>query len=469
VRDLASRLRAIVETERARSRVSVSPEVPGWPGLPGLEDPQDDAAAVVATRSPALAETLGGTWHESSPDERGASAGQPSACLVIDRTWDPWRSHGRRRIHECAIGQAAPVGLFDRRIAAVPEWASKLVFFDIETTGLSGGAGTMAFLAGCGWFGDEGFTVRQFLLTGPAGEHALLESLEEVFDAASVLVTFNGRTFDVPTMEMRWAFHRQAAPTDDLPHFDMLPVARRLWGFRPPSGGVGARVEGASCSLTALERSVLQFHRVSDVPGFEIPARYFYFLRTGDASVIHGVLEHNRHDLVSLAVLTAHALWLAEAGPDACREPVELIGLGRCYDRAGDVVRAEQAFALAAASEDHAIRASARAYLAESQRRSGRIDEAATTWQRILDDSARAKRDLAGHERRAAEALAIYLEHRAKDPAAARRYAESLHAAVASGPVRRRDEVAHRIARLNRKIARANDKGGLAAAPLLDK
>ncbi len=178
---------------------------------------------------------------------------------MIDRTWDPWRSHGRRRIHECAIGPSAPVGLFDPRIAAVPDWASKLVFFDIETTGLSGGAGTIAFLAGCGWFGDEGFTVRQFLLTGPSGERALLELLEEVFDAASVLVTFNGRTFDVPTMEMRWAFHRQAAPTDDLPHFDMLPVARRLWGFRPSPEGPGARVEGPSCSLTALERSVLQF------------------------------------------------------------------------------------------------------------------------------------------------------------------------------------------------------------------
>jgi uncharacterized protein YprB with RNaseH-like and TPR domain len=452
VRDLASRLRAIVQTERARSGVSVSADVPGA---------EDGAAAVVATRSAALAETLGGTWHESSEVE--------SACLVIDRLWDPWRSHGRRRIDECAIGQEAPVGLFDPRIAAVPDWASKLVFFDIETTGLSGGAGTIAFLAGCGWFTDEGFAVRQFLLTGPSGERALLELLERVFETASVLVTFNGRTFDVPTMEMRWAFHRQAAPTEDLPHFDMLPVARRLWGFRTAPGGAGARSEGASCSLTALERSVLRFHRMSDVPGFEIPARYFHFLRTGDAGVIDGVLEHNRHDLVSLAVLTAHALWLAEAGPDACREPVELVGLGRCYDRAGDVVRAEQAFARAASSEDHAIRGSALAYLAESQRRSGRVDDAVRTWQRILEERVAAERDLAGHERRAAEALAIHLEHRAKDPAAARRYAESLHAAVAYGPARRREEVAHRIARLDRKIARANDKGGPAAAPLLDR
>jgi hypothetical protein len=73
--------------------------------------------------------------------------------------------------------------------------------------------------------------------------------------------------------------------------------------------------------LSTLERSVLGFHRLGDVPGFEIPARYFQFLRTGDPGLIAGVLDHNRHDLVSLAVITAHALWLVREGPLACREP----------------------------------------------------------------------------------------------------------------------------------------------------
>jgi len=446
MRDLASRLREIVERDRARSRGS---EEQVSADLPALADRAGDAAADRAS----LAAALGGVWHEASG----------GACLVIDRTWDPFRSHGRRRIHECAIANAAPIALFDRRIAAVPGWASKLVFFDIETTGLSGGAGTIAFLVGCGWFNDDGFTVRQLLLTGPAGERALLESLERAFDDASVLVTYNGRTFDVPTMEMRWAFHRRPAPTDDLPHFDMLPVARRLWGYRGIAADAESRTEATSCSLGALERSVLRFHRLDDVPGFEIPARYFHFVRTGDPGVIEGVLEHNRHDLVSLAVLTAHALWLAEAGPDACREPIELFGLGRCYARAGDVERAELAFTRAADAGERGVRGPALAYLAELQRRAGRVDDAARTWQRILDGSA-AQRSLSGHERRAAEALAIYHEHRAKDPAAARRYAESLREASAAASSRRRDDVAHRLARLDRKIARRNTKGGQMAA-----
>jgi hypothetical protein len=444
MRDLAARLREIVERDRARPREVVSADLPALADRVG-----DDAAA----RPAAVAEALGGTWHEAA----GGS------CLVIDRTWDPFRSHGRKRIHECVVANSAPVGLFDRRIAAVPDWASKLVFFDIETTGLSGGAGTIAFLVGCGWFNDDGFTVRQLLLTGPAGERALLESLERAFDDASVLVTYNGRTFDIPTMEMRWAFHRRPAPTDDLPHFDMLPVARRLWGYRGITTDVDSRSEAASCSLGALERSVLRFHRVDDVPGFEIPARYFHFVRTGDPSVIEGVLEHNRHDIVSLAVLTAHALWLAEAGPDGCREPIEFFGLGRCYARAGEVERAEVAFTRAAEAGERAVRGPALAYLAELQRRAGRIDEAAQTWQRILEGSL-ARRSLSGHERRAAEALAIYHEHRAKDPAAARKFAETLRDASAGVSHRRKDGVAHRLARLDRKIARGNTKGGPMAA-----
>lgn len=456
MRDLASRLRDIVRQDRrsqqdhGRERELVSADLPEFESAGGGASSPSGAW---------LAETLGGTWQAS------AAGG---ACLVIDRTWDPWRSHGRRRITDCAIGATAPVALFDPRVAAVPDWASKLVFFDIETTGLSGGAGTIAFLAGIGWFNDDGFTVRQFLLAGPTGERALLESLERAFDEASVLVSYNGRTFDVPTMEMRWAFHRLSAPTDDLPHLDMLPIARRLWGFKPGRGRTADMAESVSCSLTSLERSVLDFHRVNDVPGFEIPARYFHFVRTGDVSVIEGVLEHNRHDLVSLAVLTAHALWLAEAGPEACREPGELIGLGRCYERAGDLARAERAFELAAGSGEGAIRGHALAYLAELRRGTGRIDAAAEAWQEILDDAAGARSPLDRHERRAAEALAIYHEHRAKDPATAKRYAESLRRGSTSASSRQQDDVAHRLARLDRKIARTNSKGGPSAAPLLE-
>ena len=279
----------------------------------------------------------------------------------------------------------------------------------------------------------------------------MLDALARIMDEASLLVTFNGRTFDVPLMEMRWAFHRVEAATDDMPHFDMLPPARRLWSRR----GLGENVETASCTLTSLERSVLDFHRIGDVPGFEIPVRYFHFLRSGDASVVEGVLEHNRHDLISLAAVMSHALWLAREGPDACRESSELMGLGRLYERMGDVDRALSAFERAGSSDDRDVRPHALARAAALLSRRARYDEAAATWQRVLDECRRRRGPWTALARRAAEALAIHHEHRARDLNTARAFALELHSQADD---RTKRDVAHRLGRLNRKLG---EKGTL--------
>jgi uncharacterized protein YprB with RNaseH-like and TPR domain len=381
------------------------------------------------------------------PEVRGVSerhAGGDEACVVIDERYAAHRSHGRRSIEACAPVADAPLHLFDPRLASSGDWARRVVFFDIETTGLSGGAGTMAFLAGCGWFEPDGFVVRQFFLASPAGERAMLEALAGVFREASLLVTYNGRTFDVPFMEMRWAFHRAPVPTDDVPHFDLLPAARRLWRRREAAGDAG-------CSLSTLEGDVLGFHRVGDVPGFEIPARYFQFLRSGDRTVVDGVLEHNRHDLVSLAALMSHALWLASEGPMACREPSERLALGRLYERAGRMEAAAEAYDLAARTDDLSMRCDALVHLAVLHRRARRFDQAAVCWQAVLD-TARRRPSLAGAARRAAEALAIHHEHRLKDATTARRYAEVLRRGTDGRGER---EAVHRLDRLNRKIERS--------------
>jgi hypothetical protein len=327
----------------------------------------------------------------------------------------------------------------------IPAWSRRVVYFDIETTGLSGGAGTLAFLVGCGWFDDCGaFTVRQYFLSAPSGEQQMLAALSAVFERTSLLVTFNGRTFDVPFMETRWAFHRSTPPTDDLPHLDMLPPARRLWGRQHL-----ARPDAEGCSLSALERRVLGFHRHGDVPGFEIPARYFQFLRSSDVSLVEGVLEHNRHDLVSLAAVTSHALWLAAEGPQACREPAEQLALGRIYERAGLVDRATDAFECAASLGDNDVQRPAWARLALVHRRAGRHEAAARAWQRILDLVPHSRHTLTALEREAVEALAIYHEHRAHDLERARGYAETLEA-TATG--RHRTATERRLSRLSRKI-----------------
>jgi len=432
VKNLSERLRQIVRENRRELTVE--------PDLPSLGSGGRTFHDVVA-RS---AEVLGGTV-----------LGDPSsACLVVDRVYDADRYHGKRRVESYRLAPTAPLSLFEPKLASTSDWASRTVFFDIETTGLSGGAGTVAFLVGCGWFEGEAFRVRQWVMLGPAGERPLLDALGRTMDDTSLLVTFNGRTFDVPFMETRWAFHRQSTPTDDLPHFDMLPAARRLWSRRE---------DDTSCSLTALERSVLGFHRVGDVPGFEIPVRYFQFLRTGDASIIEGVLEHNRLDLISLAAVTARAFELASEGPLWCSEACEQLGLGHLYERQGDLARAEEAFSFAAVSaEERDLRSRALERLALLRRRARRFDEAATAWQHIVD---RAKRPFSAIERRAAEALAIHHEHRAHDLASAQRYAQVVRGHTNG---RRAADVEHRLGRLAKKLEQEKQKGDQVVAPLLD-
>jgi hypothetical protein len=422
MRDLASRLRHIVRQDR-EAQARAPRELTYTAPLEG-----GHAAERVA-------EALNGSVH---------AVGE-SACAVFDRAWDATDWHGRRSIGSYAIDADLPIGLFDTRVAALPEWASRVVFFDVETTGLSGGAGMLAFLAGCGWFEDGGFRVRQFLLGSASGERALLSGLASIFDEASLVVTFNGRTFDLPLMETRWAFHRTASPTDDLPHFDMLPPARRLWGRKNADVG--------SCSLTSLERSVLGFHRVGDVPGFEIPLRYFQFLRTGEAGLIEDVLEHNRLDLVSTAAVMAHALGLAKEGPEACRDEREQLGLGRLYERAGDRDRAVRAYELAAreTNDDRQVRRHALARLAAILRHEARFDEAADAWHGVLA-LAESQAEVGALERRAVEALAIHHEHRAHDLASARRYAQTLRSAATG---RARVDADHRLGRIDRKLQAA--------------
>ena len=154
-----------------------------------------------------------------------------------------------------------------------------LLFFDLETTGLSGGAGTHVFLVGCGWFDEAGgFVTRQFLLTRFADERPLLAALTGELTRAGALVTFNGKSFDAPLIGN--APFCSTGSTGLVRGF-------RTWTFfiRPGDSGVRAPrgLEKSSCSLGALERQILGAGRTGDVSGFEIPARYFQFVRSGDA------------------------------------------------------------------------------------------------------------------------------------------------------------------------------------------
>ena len=446
MRDLSSKLRAIVAKNPVRE-LTVEPDVPEKRGV--LPPPPDISRA---------AEALGGRAVENAY----------GAVLTVDRRYEADRWHGAEQIGNCELDDFEPLRALDARFGAAwrtsedpsPEpRALSPLFFDLETTGLNGGAGTVAFLVGCAWFDCGALQVRQFVLTSLAAERALLDALRAQLEAAPFVASYNGRTFDAPLMDVRWAFHRLPSPFETKPHFDMLPPARRLWKHRGerPSGalerfreaeGGGRPVDARSgCSLMAFERQLLGFRRVGDVPGFEIPSRYFHFLRTGDASGLESVLEHNRLDLVSLAVLTARAARLVRGGHEACADARESLALGRIYEQTGRVADARACYERAAEAGDRATRADALSRLAISLRKERRYDDAAAVWRRLLDGRPPRAKSLLPLERLAVEALAVHHEHREKDLELAKKFAEALNDENGDEHIRRR------LHRLERKMS----------------
>ena len=371
---------------------------------------------------------------------------QHGRALVIDRRYESDRFHGRRRVADCDVANGDLLRLLDPGLPPPDGAGERTLFVDLETTGLSGGAGTVAFLVGIGWFDLGAFQVRQFLLTSYAAERALLCAVAQCFDAAALLVTYNGKTFDVPVMETRWLFHRMPMPLESVPHFDMLHPARRLWRDR---GDVA--IDSGGCRLGTLERVLCDVTRVGDVPGMEIPARYFRFLRSGDARPLEPVLEHNRLDLISLAAVAAHAIDLVEHGAPRCRDAAEVLALGKVYERAAAVDRAIACYEHAAADRQAPpeITGEALYRLGVRLRRDRRFAEAAEVWRRMLDVKGRGQvvRTL---RRYATEALAVHHEHREKDLAGARELAMAL---LDDEAFEQRDRARHRVARLDRKLA----------------
>jgi uncharacterized protein YprB with RNaseH-like and TPR domain len=436
VSDLVSRLRGIVRPAGSNTNWSVPRrELTYEPERPSevLIDPE--RVAVVLGGEP-----LGEGRH---------------ACVRVRRRYETDRRYGSLPMSECRCDRLDLLSSLDGTLETC---AAPLLFFDLETTGLSGGAGTLAFLVGCAWFDEGALQLEQFVLSSYAAERALLAHFADRVNACGTLVSYNGKTFDVPLLEMRWQFHRSRAPFAGKPHADMLHPARRLWRARAvdPDGG---------CRLATLEDVLFGVERVNDVPSFEIPSRYFRFLRSGDARPLEPVLEHNRMDLVSLAALTARALALVENGSAACRDGWERLALGRLFDRIGDESRSMACFEEAARDLDRDVRVEALARMASRHRRARRHAEAAEAWQQVFmltSEEDRPESRSRGRARDAAEALAVHHEHRARNLQAAR---ELARAALRLERTRSGVEsLEYRLKRLERKIGGRPNSG----APLLD-
>lgn len=326
-----------------------------------------------------------------------------------------------RRIELPGQAPRVPPAVFDREIGGVDE----LLFFDTETTGLSGGAGTLIFLVGAAWSEGPDLVVEQFFLSDFPGEPEFLEAVKERFADRGAYVSYNGRTFDSPLLRSR--FTQARIPFEIGRQIDLLHPARRLW-----------RGLTGDCSLKTLEERVLGVRRGIDIPGAEIPEVYFSFLRTGRPGLLPVVFDHNLADVGTLA-----RMWDALGGllgGDLGAAPADGRALGSELLRRGNP-RGIDVLAEAFRQGD----AEAGLRLGLHHKRGGAWDEAVAVWERLVAEA----RSLA-----AAVELAKYLEHRRRDPFAA---LECVDAALAwSLPLtaRTRDELARRRRRLRRKCER---------------
>ena len=275
---------------------------------------------------------------------------------------------------------------------------NKTVFLDTETTGLAGGAGTYIFLVGVGYFEGDQFCVRQYFMRDYNEERALLSALNELLANFKAVVTYNGKTFDLPLMESRYIMSGMKMSLKDPYHFDLLYPARRLWKRRLEN-----------CSLSTVERDILGVIRDDDVPGHLIPEIYFRYLRTKNARAIKQVFEHNLQDIISLVALVSRMCFLVEDPLNNTEYGMDIFSIGKMFDEEREYEQSTHYYTEALkhnlAEEEvlEILRLASFAY-----KRQGKWKEAEKIWKEIIERS----REFIYYPY---EELAKYYEHHLKD------------------------------------------------------
>lgn len=313
-----------------------------------------------------------------------------------------------------------------------------LVFLDTETTGLSGGTGTIPFMIGAGRFIQDQFVVEQFFVRNPSEETAQLAALSEFVEGVEGIVTYNGKAFDLPIINTRYIMQRLSNPFTSATHFDLLPFTRRIWKARL-----------GQCNLGNIETKVLGFQREqADIPGYLVPDFYREYLFTGDATHMPGIFYHNEVDVLSLSALFS---WLAaileDPSDDRFTDPGDLLSVGRVLENLERVPLAEQVYASDRLQHhSEADRQKSLLLRAKLQKHKGNLEAASVLWQAAAT---------AGSIEALVE-LAKYFEHQVCDFEAALRCTEQA-LCLCSDPSLA-SSLLHRKSRLNAKLLKNNSE-----------
>ena len=337
-----------------------------------------------------------------------------------------------------AIYALSPVGLRRMGWTGGPFDVRRCLFMDTETTGLSGGAGTVAFLVGAGWCDGDSFVIEQYLMRDYGDEPEMMDRLGTLMDRFDSVCTFNGKNFDMPLLQARFTMCRMRDRWRDFDNLDLLYPARRAWKLR-----IG------SCRLSRIESQILGMPREDDLPGSEVPARYFEYLRTGDDGLLEDIIEHNRQDIATLAALLVKLCGI-NAAPESLTDQRDLFSMGRSLERQGELKPARELYRITAlprprgtiaalTGERIAGMANWRQY--HILRRSGDVEGAIRVLEQMLQ-----RRQMPGE---ACVALAKLYEHRVKDCRRALDYAMMARRYPMEEP---EEALARRIERLQGKI-----------------
>ncbi len=264
------------------------------------------------------------------------------------------------RILGLVLGQAVPENINPHRI----------LFLDTETTGLCGGVGTLAFLTGAGYFTKDGFTVHQWVMRDYPEERFMLTALQALCDGFDLVVTFNGKTFDLPLLQARMLMNRMETDAlEKMIHADLLHPARRVWKLRLKS-----------CRLSRLEEEIFLSPRENDLPGSEAPERFFQFLKTGNFHLLKDVIDHNRQDIVSLARLFYRLLSVYEK-PEQQSFFEDIFSVGRALEKQGETDLARHCYHLCTGGS---VKTQAQLSLGRSFLRAREVGEALSAYQQMI-------------------------------------------------------------------------------------
>jgi len=312
------------------------------------------------------------------------------------------------------------------------------LLLDLETTGLAGGTGTVPFLIGVGYFEEDSFKVQQFFLQDLAAEAIMLKEFQALCAEKKFhsVITYNGKGFDVPLLETRFALNRLRFPLAELPHLDFLFSARHLWKHKYES-----------CRLYHLALEHLGASRSEDIPSEEIPWRYFQFLRTGDFSLVEPIIYHNQEDILSLyGVVVAGAVMVSQAMENQGMEAdgLDLFGVGKILEKAGEVEKSVTFYEKALHNQlPGELSVKLKKNLASHFKKGGDFSRAVELWLDLVENS---------EDLECFRELAVYYEHQAKNPEEALKYAlDGL--ALARGYHRGYEQdFQKRVERLSRKL-----------------